>query len=262
MPAAGRFAMRSQVELLLPRVAQGATITLTYAQPTTTGYHYQNHSLGQHTGSVHTLTLPGTDSGEPTPRLTLTFESAPIDRGALVTTATPIGSTGISLDPGVTILAQSAGEEVGDFAHLWINGVDYGGGERGYHLVALMPTGEVLGTATFDTMQSEETTRMADWLAQWPAGTVIAGAGADSVAGEDAGAWDERGSDALLQLGVAGDLRGKLRWSHAFVGVSGAPPQCAIEDVQAYYPAAVWLGAPLSAPAVYATLQSVTLEAN
>jgi hypothetical protein len=34
---------------------------------------------------------------------------------------------------------------------------------------------------------------------------------------------------ALRSLGVAGDLRGHFRESHAFVGVKGAPPGTALE---------------------------------
>jgi hypothetical protein len=172
----------------------------------------------------------------------------------------PIGSTGVNLAPGHTLFAQSAGEEVGDFAHLWLNGVDYATGERGYHLLALTPAGEVLESATFDTMTPGESARMIAWLARWQAGVVIAGAGADSVADEAATALDENAIAALQQLGVKSDLRGKLRWSHAFVGVVGAPPGSALEAIDLTQPASVWVGAPVSAGEIYGTLKNITLE--
>jgi hypothetical protein len=37
---------------------------------------------------------------------------------------------------------------------------------------------------------------------------------------------------ALASLGVAGDLRGRYRQSHAFVGVKGAPPGSAAEALR------------------------------
>jgi hypothetical protein len=259
VPGLGRFATRQRVELLLPPLPTGAEVTLTYARPTRVTYHYQGIDLGQQSGVIHTLEFPPQLKQEATARLTLRFDDSPAEAAALVPNPSPIGSTGTSIAPGAAILAQSAGEEVGDFAHIWINGIDYAGNERGYNLVALAATGEVLDSATFDTMLAGEDIRMAEWLNRWQEGTVIVGAAADSVATEDATAWDGRIVTALQRLGVSNDLRGKLRWSHAFIGVTGAPPASAPEDVQLIRPAAAWLGAPLSAPSAYGPLQSFTL---
>jgi hypothetical protein len=260
----GRFATRAGVDLLLPAWSSGAQITLTYAQPTPVTYHYQGRSLGQQTGKVHTLTLPALVEHIPTPRLTLTFASAPTPIKSLTPDASPIGHTGTSLAPGVAILAQSAGEEVGDFAHIWITGVDYGGNERGYHLVALSPAGEILGRSVFDTfdaLKPGESERMAAWLESWESGTILVGTGADAVADEGGKALDERAIVALQRLGVAGDLRGKFRWSHAFVGVAGAPPATALEEIQLTRPASIWLGVPLPTASGYGPLQGFTLAA-
>jgi hypothetical protein len=265
VPAQGRFATRQRVDLLLPALPDAAQILLTYAQPTRVTYHFAGRNLGEQSGNVHTLALPPTD-GEATTRLTLHFNDAPTPIADLVSSATPIGNTGVNLAPGIAILAQSAGEEVGDFAHIWVNGVDYANNQRGYNLVALMPTGEILASATFDTMQrsesTAESTRMAEWLDKWETGTVIVGAAADSVATEDQMAWDTNVIAALRSIGVDGDLRGKLRWSHAFVGVVGAPAASALEDIQLIRPAAIWLGVPLPAAAGFGPLQSVTLTRN
>jgi hypothetical protein len=256
----GRYATRDKVELLLPPLPNGATLTLEFAQPTSVSYAYAGLQLGQQSGTLHTLELPGQNSGEPAARLTLRFDDAPTPIAQLVPHDSPIGSTGVSLEAGVAILAQSAGEEVGNFAHLWINGVNYASSERGYNLVALTTTGEVLASATFDTMLPGESTRMAEWLNQWQEGTVVAGAVADAASTEDSAVWDTNVLGALQRFGVAGDLRGKLRWSHAFVGVAGAPPASALEDIEALRPAAVWLGVPLPSTTGYGPLLSVTIQ--
>ena len=256
----GRFALRPSVDLLLPIQPNGAQAVLTYAQPSTVTYHYGGQSLGQQSGTVHTLNLPpGINLASPT-RLTLRFDNAPASLADLVSASTPIGSTGFNLAPGVAILAQSAGEEVGDFAHIWINGVDYAYNELGYNLVAMTPTGEVLDRAVFDTMTTGKSAQMAAWLDGWGTGTLIVGAVADSVEGiENDLTLHESAILALQRLGVAGDLRSKHRWSHAFVGVVGAPQGSAVEDIQAIRPAALWLGAPLPAPNGYGPLHSLTL---
>jgi hypothetical protein len=154
---------------------------------------------------------------------------------------------------------QSAGEEVGDFAHIWINGVQHASGGRGYNVVAMTREGHILAHASFDTMLTTQSTRMAEWLNGWPEGTIVIGAVEDSAATEDGKAWDEVLRPALERLGVTGDLRGKLRWSHAFVGVVGAPPGSAWEEVALTMPATVWLGVPLPAAVGYGPLQSMTL---
>jgi hypothetical protein len=169
----------------------------------------------------------------------------------------PIGATGAELAAGTSLLVRSAGQETGDFAHIWVSGVDVVDSERGYNLAALAPDGRVLGQATFDTLASAEASAaMAGWLRKWPAGTLIAGAVADEASlllGEDAVA-------ALHALGVGTDLRGKFRWSHAFVGVTGAPPGSAHEDVSLLRPAVVAVGPPVDGPRVYGTLRALAVE--
>ena len=47
-------------------------------------------------------------------------------------------------------VVRSAGEETGDFAHIFVNGVDVAHNERGYNLVAIDAGGTVLGREGFD----------------------------------------------------------------------------------------------------------------
>lgn len=257
-PALGRYALRAQVDLILPALAAGGQVTLTYGAPVTATYRLEGKELGHASGTVHTLAVPPDSARPPAARLTLEFTHAPIPLRGWTAAPAPIGTTGAALPPGTALVVRSAGEEVGNLAEIWHNGINLAPGSRGYNLAALNPAGEVLGRAVFDTFAPGESTRMAGWLTAWPAGTVIAGA----VADEASLSLDQTGVDALARLGVATDLRGGFRASHAFIGVVGAEPGSAVEARSLVYPAAVWAGAPLPAPAAYAALQRMEMVAN
>jgi hypothetical protein len=49
---------------------------------------------------------------------------------------------------------------------------------------------------------------------------------------------------------VAGDLRGKFRWSHAFIGAAGAAPGAAQESMSLIQPATIFAGLPVDTPQV------------
>ena len=237
-PDFGRTATRSAPSLLLDLPTSGGKVALTYATDTTVRYRLDGHDLGRQTGSRHVLTVPPGVATEPVDRLSLSISSAPASAASFATTPTPIGATGATLDPGVTLVVQSAGEEVGNFAHISVNGVDVAVNTRGYNLVSLTRDGNVLDSAVFDTFSPDESARMAAWIAQWPSGTIIAGAVADEASyalGDDA-------VNALHRLGVTGDLRGQFRQSHAFVGVVDAPPDSALEQasIDPPCPALAW----------------------
>ena len=63
-------------------------------------------------------------------------------------------------------------------------------------------------------------------MAALPPGSIVAG----TVRNEASGRLDRTAIRALGTLGVPGDLRGRFRDSHAFVGVKGAAPGTALED--------------------------------
>jgi hypothetical protein len=253
----GRAATRAAPALLLDLPPTGGQVILTYAEEVTVRYALNGRDLGAQSGSRHVLTVPPDATGAPVDRLALAISSPPRPIAAHAAASSPIAATGAELAPGVALVVQSAGEEVGDFAHIGVNGAEVAANRRGYNLVSLTAAGDILDAAVFDTFAPGESARMAAWIAQWPAGTVIAGAVADEASlnlGEDAVA-------ALRAIGVAGDLRGKFRWSHAFVGVVGArvPPGrgSALEQTALIRPARVWLGAPVDAPQVFARLLTV-----
>ena len=93
---------------------------------------------------------------------------------------------------------------------------------------------------------------MAQWLRAWPAGTRFAGA----VADEASLFFTQDAIDALREIGVAADLRGQFRASHAFVGVAGAQAGTAVEAIDRIRPASVWLGAPVDGEHLYGSYAS------
>ena len=57
------------------------------------------------------------------------------------------------------------------------------------------------------------------------AGTIVLGAVKDEASEQ----LDAEAVGALATLGIRGDLRGRRRESHAFIGVKGAPPGSALQ---------------------------------
>lgn len=135
-----------------------------------------------------------------------------------------IGATGVT-SPG-DLRVRSAGQPYGDVGSIEVNGNELAPRRRGYNLVALDPGGRLRGAEAFDTFfDPEAAARLAAWVAALPAGTIVGGA----VRDEGSGRLTAAAVGALGTLGVAGDLRGRFRESHAFVGVKGAPPGTALE---------------------------------
>jgi hypothetical protein len=167
-----------------------------------------------------------------------------------------IGDTGAQLPAEHWLMARSAGEEVGDFAEILVDGRNVAHNERGYNLVALDTHGSVLESAVFDTSGVDDASAaLVAWIQQWPDGTIIAGAVNDEASLK----LDQGAVDALRTLGVAVDLRGRLRWSHAFIGATGSPGSSAIESASLIRPATVTIGPPVDAGIVYGGLRSLEI---
>jgi len=175
----------------------------------------------------------------------------------------PIGETGFSLPTDTAIVVRSAGDEVGSFAQIYVTtpseqGLttqDWSPNQRGYNLVVLSAAGEVLDSANFDT-NADIHAPMSQWLDQWEAGTIIAGA----VDDEASYSLTEESVQALARLGVVTDLRGKFRWSHAFIGVVGAPVGSAVEDVALLRSVTVGVRAEVEGPVIYGGIQRIRVR--
>jgi Interleukin-like EMT inducer len=137
-----------------------------------------------------------------------------------------IGGTGVPSP--VDLVVRSGGQPHGDVASIRIGMGEVAPNRRGYNLVALGAEGDLRGRMAFDTLaDSRASAQLAAWVQALPAGTIVVGAVKDEASaqlGPDA-------VQALAALGVAGDLRGRYRESHAFVGVKGAPPGSALEGL-------------------------------
>ena len=260
-----RYAVRPQAALLLDLPETAHTLAFELFEPATGADVTIN---GVHVGAFSadddgwmTVPVPANVAREPVDRVTFRFRDAPLPTRALAqapsTAGWPVSTTGVSLNPSSSLLVHSAGEEVGDFAAIFLNGVDLSSNQRGYNLAAIAPDGTPLGRAAFDTFADEDASvAMAAWIDQWPVGTIVAGA----VADEASMRLGQPALVALAKLGVATDLRERFRWSHAFVGAVGAPAGSALEDVQLIHPALVAVGVPVDAPQVYGGVGRVRLE--
>ena len=160
--------------------------------------------------------------------------------------------------PGpVGVLVRSAGQETGDFAHIYIDGIERSLNQRGYNLVAFDPAaGAVLAAASFDTHADPAASAvLARWVAALPAGAAVAGAVRDEATAQ----LTQEGVDALKSLGVTVDLRGRFRWGHAFIGQVGAASGAAEEVIDGILPAQVSSGLPLSEPEVAVALERIEI---
>jgi hypothetical protein len=167
-----------------------------------------------------------------------------------------VGRTGAR--SSVSVLVRSAGQETGDFAHIFVNGVDLGLNARGYNVVALDPaSGRLWARASFDTHADPAAgDQLAAWMRSLPPGAIVAGA----VRDEASMSLSKPGVDALATLGVAADLRNHFRWGHAFIGSAGAPSGTALEAMDGIRPAQVSVGLPLSEPQVAAALVEIAVD--
>jgi hypothetical protein len=122
-----------------------------------------------------------------------------------------------SLDALASIVAYSAGSEVGDFAHIYINGVDAAQNKRGYNIVVIdLTSGKVESSEAYDTFASaEESVRMAHFINAIPNGKIVAVAVRDEASRN----LTEEAVISLRSIGARLDLRGKFRWSYAIIGV-------------------------------------------
>ncbi len=260
-----RYATRACAALLFNLPDSGGSLTLELAGP------FQNATIALNgrplavasltpNPTATTVSIPRGWATELIDRLQLCFEQRtplrelgppPTDQGW------PIGETGSFVTRN--LVAQSAGKDVGDFAQIWVNGVDVAAHLPGYNLVALDAAGTVQESRAFGTFSATaESQAMADWLQGWPTGTIIAGAVQDEASSN----LTEQAILALNQLGVATDLRSQFRWSHAFIGVAGAPPVSALEASSLLQPASVYVGSPVDGPAVYGAVGQMRFVAN
>jgi hypothetical protein len=161
----------------------------------------------------------------------------------------------------VSITVESAGQEAGDFGHIYVDGRNVSPEGRGYNLAVMDPqTGAVEATASFDThLDGGASQALADFMASIPKGRIVAVA----VRDEASRLLSEEAVQALRTIGAEGDLRDKFRWGQAIIGVKGAQPGQAVENLGALRPAVVYVGEGTTEPhlaAAFSLVRFVTVE--
>ncbi len=114
-----------------------------------------------------------------------------------------------------------------EFAYITVGGEDASTHLRGYNLAVIDPRkGEVIDKAGFDTGDNEsESQALVHFIAQVPEGAIVVVA----VKEDGARSLTDQAVEALRSLGGEADLRGTEGFSHALIGVKGAPPGSALE---------------------------------
>ena len=169
-----------------------------------------------------------------------------------------IGQTGV--ESPVNLAVQSAGQEVGDFGHIYVDGQDVSPDERGYNVAVIHPqTGAVEQTASFDThLDASASDELAGFLGGLAEGRIVAAAASDEASrllGEDA-------VQALHQIGAQGDLRDRFRWGHAIIGVQGSAAGTALEAMDWMRPVAVVAGEGATEPDLATAFAEIRFQAS
>jgi len=247
-------AQRQAVRLLLPLTGDSQRVTLRLRLPELAGTFTQSLSL-ELNGWQSPSQVVSADWQD------LTFElPAGVAKPGLNTlwlrftrvAPTPLPDQTEDWPPEITVL--SAGEEVGDFGHIFINGRDVSPNQRGYN-VAIIPPNAPVQTANFDThLDPAASAALARLLASSPPASLIALAAADEASAN----LSEEAVRALQALGAAGDLRGCFRCSHAFIRT---PSGQTFEALDALRPVGVTIGLGLTEPQVAAEVEWIRIEA-
>ena len=169
-----------------------------------------------------------------------------------------IGATGF--ESPLNLVVQSAGQEVGDFGHVYVNGQNVSLNQRGYNIAVLHPeTGDVEQIAAFDTHLDEGASQaLASFLTNIPSGRIVA-----VVAADDASRLLGQEAQAALQgIGATGDLRDRFRWGHAIIGIRGASPGTALETMDWMRPVALVVGEGATEPRLAAAFATIRFTAR
>ena len=264
-PTAGTmvWAQRPAVRLLVPSSGGGTRLMTFRAYAPGDGQRLRVEINGRAAGQVeikagwqdYGLTLPAGIMGEGLNEVWLRFERLYPAQQAEVSPR-PIGQTGV--EAPANLVVQSAGQEVGDFGLIYVNGRQASPNERGYNVVVVHPvTGAVERAAAFDTHLDEGASQaLAAFIGEAPAGHVVLVAAAD----EASRLLGPEAVDALRSIGASGDLRDHFRWGHAIIGVKGAPGG-ALEALDWMRPVSLVAGEGATEPSLAAAFSFITFGA-
>ena len=248
-PGRSITALRREVRLLLPLTAGLQRVSLRLRQPDGLQTSPQSVSLALN-GWESPPQAVGTDWQEVSFDLPDSVTWPGLHNAYLHFNKTSILTSALSpLD--VTVL--SAGDEVGDFGHIYVNGYEVSPNQRGYN-VAIIKTDGSIEAANFDThLDAAASTALADFINTTPADALVAVAAADEASAN----LGEAAVLALRGLGATADLRGCFRCSHAFIR---QPDGQINEAFDRLYPVGVTTSLGLTEPAVAAEVDWVRVE--
>ena len=166
-----RYATRPEAELMLDLPEEGGTLELQLFGPAGAADLLVNGVFVAKAPILGddwaTIVLPSGIADREIDRLTIRFDGEGIPAVQIVKPASsggwPIGDTGFNLAGDTALVVHSAGEEVGDFSHIYLGGVDVAQNQRGYNLAAISQEGALLESVAFDTFLSVDDSGRA-WL--------------------------------------------------------------------------------------------------
>ena len=161
-----------------------------------------------------------------------------------------IGATGVTSPVEIVVRAE-------DQASIRVNGQEFAPQQTGYNVVVLEPrTGKVLDARAFDTISDRVGSRaFTDFIAQIPAGHIVAIASQDAVAAN----LGDRAAASFQLIGGNIDIRQNPSRTHTLIGVQGAQPGSAIEQSQENS-SLVWVGPSQDARTLAAAVSVVVVE--
>jgi hypothetical protein len=263
VPAGGvNWAQRKTVRLLVPMDgnAQGMTFRAFAPEGDQQLQIAANGQMVQHVEMAagwkdYEVSLPAAAIHQGLNEIGLHLERLVPAQGVRLSART-IGRTGT--ESPANLVVQSAGQEVGDFGHIYVNGEDVSPNGRGYNVAVLDPvSGQVVATAAFDThLDPAASQELARFLSGVAPGSIVCVAAAD----EASRLLGPEAVEALRGIGAEGDLRGQFRWGHAIVGVQGASPGTALEALDWMRPASLVVGEGATKADLAAAFGPITFE--
>ncbi len=165
-----------------------------------------------------------------------------------------------TLDAAPGLLVESASLEAGNYAHIWLNGVDLAPNQRGYNVAIIGgQSWQPRAAAAFDThADPAASAELVRFLSQMDDDSVLAVAVKDTASDQ----LSAEAAQALAAWGVS-DLRGRFRWSQAAIvlgaNLAGGQRQ-AIEQIDGLQAASAGYGPGWREPRAAAQVQWLRAE--
>ncbi|MBN1994345.1 MAG: hypothetical protein JW953_16730 [Anaerolineae bacterium] len=158
--------------------------------------------------------------------------------------------------PPLDVTVLSAGQEVGSFGHIFVNGHQVSPNQRGYNVALIQANGDIRA-AHFDThLDPAASAGLAGFIEAAPPQEMVVATAAD----EASASLSQEAAAALQSLGARGDLRGCFRCSHALIGQTGQTGGAAIELLDPLRPVGLTTAWGLTEPAVAAVVDWIRVE--